>query len=120
MDMKTSLVTIASNTLFAVAVWFGCIVGVAGARNVVLFYVWVVLLPVTLMSLVPEMQKRVAAKPPAPKFVRWYSYFIAWGILWVFIWQGYSLTGAVWGSCLFLLWVVSDSVARRRKTIGGM
>ena len=97
----------AMNGGFAAAVWFGFIEGVDGAQYLAKFWVWAVALPLGLVALTDEMQKRLGAEPSENALRRAVAHAIAWAALGVFVWHGHVATAAAWG-----FWMVAGYVAR--------
>ena len=104
--MKKVLWWLVLNGGFASAVWFGFVEGVEGAQYATKFFVWAVALPMGLVGLTDDMQKKLAASPEQP-FRRAVSHLIAWAALGVFVWHGHIATAVVWG-----FWMLAGAAAR--------
>lgn len=111
------LVRLVSDGSFAAAVWFGFVVGIPWAQHVVQFYVWVVVLPITLLMFHPELQKRVAAAPRPPRGVSVFRQMVAGGTLGILIWSGHLATAGAWAVSVFLEFVLTG--AKKRVVVDG-
>lgn len=84
---------IVMNGLIATCLWLGLIEGVAGALNIALFFLWVVVVA-SFATLNDDLRKKLAAKPEFPAVPLWLDGFYDLGILCLLVWSGRWITGA--------------------------
>ncbi len=115
--MKNFFITLVQSSCLAAMVYFGLIAGVNGAENLLLFYVWGVVLPFSMLSQMDAVQQSAAKKPKnifATKFV---SESVSWSALVVMIWTGNISTSVAWFISLVLLAVAKLGIETHRKTL---
>lgn len=84
-----------------VLVYFGMVDGVEGARYVVQFYVWGVVLPISLLTLHPAVQEHIANTPARGPVKMFITHVVAWSCLGVMVWTGNMATASAWMICMF-------------------
>lgn len=82
-------------TILALA-YFGVIQGVQGAKNILLFVIWAVCLPVGLIAMHPAMHMALAEDPPQP-IASAISRIVHWSLLLLLLWTGHLATATAWG-----------------------
>lgn len=88
----------ATQLAFAAFVVAGWVFDIGGARNIVVFFAWAVLLPVAVIAAFSEKaQNEFAKDPDRPLFERALSRLINWACLVTLIWFGAWWTGIAFG-----------------------
>lgn len=94
----------------------GWLYNVDGARNVVQFFIWAILLPVGLVGIWSDDFAKNIAKDPEPKWpLAWASRLLNWACLGLLIWTGSWATGLALGIFMLAGAVVRNRVAEIRK-----
>lgn len=112
--MMKSLKIISLSIALLFAAYCGTIVGIPGALNILLFFIWAIYLPIGLLALHPTIHKAIAETPPRPiaSNVSSCINLITLGIL---IWTGQLATGIALGFYLFCE-AVANIEAKKLRT----
>jgi hypothetical protein len=101
------------------AVYFGMIAGVDGARHLVLFYVWAMALPVGLISLFDVIQIHIAKRPAPHPIRKFVGQVVTWGSLGVLIWTGYIVTAVAYAISMVCIAIANDGIRKYREGAAG-
>lgn len=94
----------------------GWLYNVDGARNVVQFFIWVILLPAGVVGIwSDDIAKNIAKDPPPKGPLAWASRLLNWACLVLLIWTGSWATGFAFGVFMLAGAVVRNRVAEIRK-----
>ena len=106
---------LAIQVAFAALVVAGWIYGIDGARNVVHFATWLVLLPLGVVAAFSDkLHADMAKKPPPPAVIRAIARIGNWSILGVLLWQGSIATGFAFA--LFMLGgAIASALINKRR-----
>lgn len=110
--MQSLKIILASMCLMACS-YFAFVQEVSGAKNLLLFFVWCICLPIGLLALSSKIQKALAEKPATP-IASAISRGVSWSILAMLIWTGHLATGAAWGAYLLCAAVANHEVKKLR------
>lgn len=89
---------------------------VAGARNLVHFFVWVILLPLGVIGLFSDdLAKSIAKDPPKAGVLAQTSRLLNWSCLLLLIWWGSLATGIAFGVFMLGGAVARNKAAELRK-----
>ena len=88
------------NSLFAACLYWGFYVGVDGAKNVSIFYVWVAF-ALSLLSFSDEFVNHLKKKKP--QVPRWLDYSFDLSVVFFLVWFGFIFSGIAYFIHLLLI-----------------
>jgi uncharacterized membrane protein len=104
------------NGTFAALVYAGFVLGVDGAQNLVKFFIWFILLPLSPFLLTDHAQRLILKEPPRLLLV-FLSRAMAWCVLSVLVWSGAWVTGAAYAVTMLFFAFMREAVRKKRAEL---
>ena len=105
-----------TNGTFAALVYAGFVLGIDGAQNLVKFFIWFILLPLSPFLLTEHVQKLILKESPWPALA-FLSRAMAWVVLGVLVWSGAWITGAAYAATMLCFAFMRETVRKKRAEL---
>ena len=76
----------------AALTYAGFVLGIEGAQRVLMFRIWAISFPLSLMLPTDSAVKVLASMPPTPSPLRVMCRLVEWALLIALVWSGFTLT----------------------------